>query len=407
MLASCAAVHDPVHAPESVEFTGTITWEGHFERPRATRTIPVVVQVLLVGDRARCDLFETWAADRQPEHTAFVRDDRGCWTVAPAMQRSEPDRGDGDRLTRILVGAARGKAHTIAWQHPRLGDVEDSGKWVTGEGEPELRVAWHRAHDHALLVLRRMPTLPAAPDTVSALAIGTAPEPASARPLAAARFATLAPGVHELVLPDASTRSLAIEFADHVVLCETSVDNHAGERLLAALDQHLPEKPVRYVLFGHYHPHYTGGLRPFLARGATVAAPPLAAAFAADIAARPFRSPPDRLAASGRAAVIETFQGQRTFRDDTNELVAIDIGAASHHTDEYVVFYLPRQRLLFQGDLGWFGGAASPRAGGDRARGLLRAIDERALDVETLVQGWPAHGRGTLPLRDLRALLAR
>ena len=86
--------------------------------------------------------------------------------------------------------------------------------------------------------------------------------------------------------------------------------------------------------------------------------------------------------------------------------IAIDIGAQSHHTDEYVVFWLPRQRLLFQGDLGWFGPDDAPRAGGRRARGLLQAIDERNLPVETLLQGWPVLGSGRLPLQRLRELLA-
>jgi glyoxylase-like metal-dependent hydrolase (beta-lactamase superfamily II) len=213
--------------------------------------------------------------------------------------------------------------------------------------------------------------------------------------------------VHEVTLPDADSRSLAIEFADHLVLCETSLDNAAGERLLAALDQHLPGKPVRYVLFGHYHPHYTGGLRPVMARGATVVAPPLGAAFAREIAERPFHNPPDALAASGRTPVIESFVGERTFRDADNELVAIDIGADSHHTVEYVVFWLPRQRLLFEGDIGWYGEPSAPRASGNRARGLLHAIDARGLPVETLVQAWPTTAAATLPLAELRALLGR
>jgi hypothetical protein len=144
-----------------------------------------------------------------------------------------------------------------------------------------------------------------------------------------------------------------------------------------------------------------------MARGATVVAPPLGADYAREFAARPFRSPPDALARSGRAPAIEPFTGQRSFRDDTNELVAIDIGKDSHHTDEYVVFWLPRQQLLFEGDLGWFMGPDGPRAGGTRARGLVKAIDDRRLPVVTLIQSWPTVGAATLPLADLRTLLSR
>lgn len=406
-LTACATEVPSPAVRDTIQLTGTITWEGHFERPHATRTIPVAVSLSVDGARARCELLETWVPERAAERTVFVRDDRGCRVLEPGSRRFVADRGEGQRLLELLSSAAHQEARTIAWQHPRLGDVEDVGAWQPTAAGSQLRLVWHRAHDQAVLVLQHPDATspaPAAPTPPEDVVASAPPAPTAPGP---ARFARLAEGVYELVLPDADTRSLAVEFADHVVLCETSIDNAAGERLLRALDEHLPGKPVRHVLFGHYHPHYSGGLRPLLARGACVVAPPLGAAFAAEIAARPFRAPPDALATSGRTAAIETFEGRRVFRDATNELVAIDIGSASHHTDEYVVFYLPRQGLLFQGDLGWRPGTDGPSPSGSRARGLLDAIDRQELTVHTLVQGWPTHGRGTLPLADLRALLAR
>jgi glyoxylase-like metal-dependent hydrolase (beta-lactamase superfamily II) len=292
--------------------------------------------------------------------------------------------------------------HTFT--HPRLGDVEDHAVWRDGANGTELVVVWHRAHDQAELHLQ--PCEPAtttiAPD---AFAVGE-PQPEARRASGPVRWRTPWPGVHEVVLADADSRSLVVEFADHVVLLETSTDNGAGERLLAAIDANLPGKPVRHVLCGHYHPHYTGGLRPVLARGATLQAPERMAAFAREIAARPFVREPDALARGARAVSIEPFVGEWRHTDAANELWAVDIGADSQHTDEYVVFVLPRQRVLFQGDLGWFARGDTTSAGGDRARGLVRAIDAKALPADTLVQGWPTIGRGTLPLAELRALLA-
>jgi hypothetical protein len=408
VVAACTGAGGAAPAPgidvRGAELRGTIAWEGHFRRPHETRTIDASLRLFRDGEHVRLELREAWRPGAEPDLTVVVCDAVSCRIRAGSAARFAADDGHGERLADLVSRALddeRGE-QTIPWQHPRLGDVVDRAVWVDGAAGRELRVVWHRAHDHAQLALQLTARdVAAAPD---AFASGGAPAPRAApRP---AQVRTLAPGVHELVLADAQTRSLAIEFADHVVLCETSTDNHAGERLLAALDAHVPGKPVRYVLFGHYHPHYSGGLRPVLARGATVVAPPLGAAFARAIAARPFREPPDALAASGRAVAVEELHGQRVFRDDTNELVAIDIGADSHHTDEYVVFHLPRQRLLFQGDLGWFGGTNAPRAGGERAAGLLRAIDQRGLVVDELVQGWPTVGRATMPVVELRTLLA-
>jgi hypothetical protein len=70
-------------------------------------------------------------------------------------------------------------------------------------------------------------------------------------------------------------------------------------------------------------------------------------------------------------------------------LDAIDIGEASQHTAEYVVFYLPGARVLLEGDLGWFTrDDGTPRVGG-RAAGLLAALDARGLAIDTMVQTWP------------------
>jgi hypothetical protein len=394
-------------APTAVDLTGSATWEAHLERPHATRSWPVELHLQCAGSAVRCELRLRLTGQQDPDVTSYLRTaDGACWVRESGSTGFVRDQGAGARLLEVLRAATLPgeRDHAIAWQHPRLGEVLDQATWVgTGESR-SLHVVWHRASDQAELVLHRAPGDAADADlafTVDDAAAAQAP------PVPATAFHTIAPLVHEITLPDVDTRSLVVEFDDHLVLCETSLDNDAGERLLAAIDEHLPGKPVRYVLFGHYHPHYTGGLRPVMARGATVMAPPLGAAYAREIAARPFRSPPDALARSGRQPVIETFIDQRTFRDAANELVAIDIGPDSHHTDEYVVFWLPRQQLLFEGDLGWFPGPAGPRAGGVRARGLVHAIDTRQLPVVKLVQSWPTAGTSTMPLAELRLLMEK
>ncbi|MEZ6037509.1 MAG: hypothetical protein R3F29_08515 [Planctomycetota bacterium] len=364
-------------------------------------------------------LAESDRTDAPPECTSLVQDEQGhCWQLRNGAPAFEPADGGGELLLHALLRALDPRqqpAPAMHWQHPRLGDQVAEPRWLgtADDATPRLHVQWCRSSDQAELVLQRLDDTAhvdadSTPGPLTAIDFDAlrAALPATAPAPPAATFRTLAPGVHEITQADVDTRSLAVEFSDHVILCEASLDNPAGERLLSCLDQHLPGKPVRYVLFGHYHPHYTGGLRPVMARGATVVAPPLGAAFAAEIAARPFHEPPDALTRSGSVPIVEVMTGQRTFRDTDNELVAIDIGADSHHTVEYVVFWLPRQRMLFEGDIGWYSVGAGIRPSGLRAAGLVKAIDTLGLPVETLVQSWPTRGRSTLPLAELRTLLS-
>lgn len=415
-LSACVAT--PSRTPIHATFRGTASWEAHLARPHATYERTVTLTLQDDGTAARLELQNEAPAGRPASSPlAIVRDADGtCWLREAGAPRFRRDRGEGERLLAVVLAAATAgpaappaTAAAVAFQHPRLGDVVDRAVWREADGAPQLAIAWHRADTSATFVLHPQAaatSAAAAPSAIVRSDDARDPTPVARTPQPA-RLRTLAPGVHEVVVPDADSRALAVEFADHVVLCETTLDNDAGERLLAALAANLPGKPVRHVLFGHYHPHYTGGLRPVMARGATVTAPPLGAVFAREIAARSFTNPPDALAQSGRTVVVEAFRGERRFADATNELVAIDIGQDSDHTDEYVVFWLPRQRLLFEGDLGWFAGERGLQAGGSRARGLLRAIDARQLQVETLVQGWPALTTGTLPMAQFRALLAK
>src|SRR5262249_34958072 len=123
-----------------------------------------------------------------------------------------------------------------------------------------------------------------------------------------------------------------------------------------------------------------------------------------EIAARKFTIAPDRLARSHRTPTIELVRGRRDLGD---ALAAIDIGKRSNHTDEYLLFYLPRAKLPYEGDLGWLTRPRRPLRARSRAAGILQTIDEQHLDVDRLVQSWPVAGNtGEVSLVQLRALVA-
>jgi hypothetical protein len=87
-----------------------------------------------------------------------------------------------------------------------------------------------------------------------------------------------------------------------------------------------------------------------------------------------------------------------------NRLVAYNYGARSNHADDFVVFWVPQARMLFETELGWVTVNGKLRAS-RRAAPLFKWIDEKHLDVDGIVQSWPMRGEpGTMPRSELQAL---
>jgi len=395
-LAACQAPGPVAPAAQParyrLSYRGTGELEGHFRAPGERRPFQLALDVSVDGDVRRLTT-TSWTDD--PAHAeievVWLRGEVVARTIGEAAAaRHEVVVGDQAAWARQLARVGGGGAERVV-AHPTFGDVVE--RTAPGDAVELDRIAApasvELAHYEVDLAwsasLRRVPAT-AAPEALSLPALSAA----AAVPAGPIELALVAPGVHLARVPASDTASLVIEFADSLAVAETSLTVAQGEALVAAIRARFPDKPIRHVFFGHYHPHYTGGLRAFFAAGATLHAPARGAELARAIAARRFSRAPDRLARTGAPVNVEVFRERFVLDDGAGQrLEAIDIGAASEHTDEYVVFYLPRSGVLFQGDLGWgVRGDGTVRAG-RRSAGLQNAIRERELSVTTLIQGWP------------------
>jgi hypothetical protein len=215
---------------------------------------------------------------------------------------------------------------------------------------------------------------------------------------------SVADGVYAIALPHYDCRVLLVEFDDHSVVLEAPLASAAGEAILAAAAETLPDKPVRYLAMGHHHPHYTAGLRPFVRAGVTLVTTPGSRALLESIASRPHRIDPDAQARDPAAPKLLLVEDRREFSDARATLELIDIGEHTRHTEEYLVFYLPAHRLLFEGDLGWMPKGEPDAGAGRSARRLLKVIDALDRDVERVIQSWPlVEHRPSVTVDELRA----
>jgi glyoxylase-like metal-dependent hydrolase (beta-lactamase superfamily II) len=190
-------------------------------------------------------------------------------------------------------------------------------------------------------------------------------------------------------LDSINTRVFVAEFQDHVVVLEGAYGSRICDRIAAKVREKFA-KPVRYFAFSHLHGQYVGGVRSWVAEGATVIVPPTTAPLVKAVVEAPHEFRPDALSREPKPLRTETVKERRRLEDPTNALEIFNI--ESDHTDEYFVFYFPGQKVLLTGDL-LFYRPGKPLAG--RSKKLCSTVAKLGLDVERYYATWPLAGYGT------------
>ncbi|MGH8252207.1 MAG: MBL fold metallo-hydrolase [Steroidobacteraceae bacterium] len=142
--------------------------------------------------------------------------------------------------------------------------------------------------------------------------------------------------------------SLAVGFSDHVAVVEAPGSSDGADAVIKRIKELMPGKPIRYVAMTHHHGDHIGGMRSFIAEGATVIT---TAANRPVIEAMAAAKQNDRLGRAPRAPGFLLLEnGKRVLEDGTRRLELIDIGP-NPHAREMVIAWLPKERVVFQGDL--------------------------------------------------------
>ncbi len=180
--------------------------------------------------------------------------------------------------------------------------------------------------------------------------------------------------------------SVLVEFKDFVAVVEAPLDEARSIAVIEQVKKLVPDKPIKYVINTHHHFDHSGGLRTYVAEGATVITHEGNKAFYEWAWKQPRTMEPDRLAENPKEATFITYQNKYVLTDGARS-VEVYLTIGDNH-DEFLSFaYMPKEKILIEADdfSAWYITPLSLAFWNN----LYGNIERLNLDVETVA---PLHG---------------
>lgn len=143
--------------------------------------------------------------------------------------------------------------------------------------------------------------------------------------------------------------SVLIDFKDYVAVVEAPNDETRSLAVIAEVRKLVPNKPIKYIINTHHHFDHTGGLRTYVAEGATVITQEGNKAFLETSFSSPRTLVPDELSKNPKKATFVTFKDKYTLTDGTRTLDIYHL-QGDNHNELMSVAYLPKEKILIEAD---------------------------------------------------------
>jgi metallo-beta-lactamase superfamily protein len=173
----------------------------------------------------------------------------------------------------------------------------------------------------------------------------------------------LAPNVQHV--QGGTANNLIVAMKDYLVIFDAPYGELQSRWTIDAAKAKYPGKPIRYLVLTHHHMDHTGGMRSYVAEGATILAPSQSVEYFEKAVKAPHTLVPDELEKHPRPLKIYGIFENMTIKDDTAEIRLYNLASAAEnaprlanpHVDGMLIGHIVESKLVYVTDL------ISPRGG--------------------------------------------
>jgi len=209
------------------------------------------------------------------------------------------------------------------------------------------------------------------------------------------KLVELAPNVQHV--EGGTANNLIVAFKDHLVIFDAPYGELQSRWVIDAAKAKYPGKPIKYLVLTHHHMDHTGGMRTYVAEGASVILPSGDKAYFEKDVKGTHTVVPDDLQKKPRTPEFIEVKDQMTLKDDTSEIRLYNI--SNPHVDGMLIGHLVKDNIVYVTDL------ISPRGPIERSPATASVgviLRKYAINGATIAGG---HGT-TVKQADLSAQLA-
>lgn len=193
-------------------------------------------------------------------------------------------------------------------------------------------------------------------------------------------------------LAGGSHNSMVVEFPTYITVIEAPLGEARSLAVIAEAKKLVPGKPIKYLINTHSHFDHSGGVRTYVAEGATIITQEMNVPFYRKAWAAPRTLAPDKMSKSNAEAKFIAVKEKYVLMEG-NRTLEIFHENGSMHNGGMLIVYFPKEKILEEADDYTPDLPDVPAPGGVRPAvfiaNLLKQVQALKLDVQTVA---PMHG---------------